>query len=53
MRRLEDVHLTIVLRDGTEVWSDAVPAGNLIGNASKKLAKRFRKRIEQEEGTRG
>lgn len=48
VRVLQDIHLTIVLGDGTEVWRDAVPAGSLSGNAAKKLAKRLRKRLEEE-----
>ncbi len=49
VRVLEDIHLRITDADGTELWHDAVPAGSLSGNSSRRLAKRFRKRIEDEE----
>lgn len=46
---LEDIHLTITTADGTKIWQDAVSAGSLTGNASRKLAKRLRARIEEED----
>ena len=48
VRVLEDIHLLITTPDGAEVWRDAVPAGSMTGNSSKKLAKRLRARIEDE-----
>jgi len=48
MRVLEDLHLTMFTPDGTVVWTDSVPIGSLIGNASRKLAKRLAKRLEAE-----
>lgn len=47
VRVLEDIHLTIVSADGTEIWHDAVSAGSLTGSASKKLLKRLQKRVEE------
>ncbi len=49
VRVLEDIHLLITTPDGTELFRDTVAAGSLIGNSSRKLAKRLRKRIEDEE----
>lgn len=48
---LEDIHLLITLPDGTEVWRDSIPAGSLIGNSSRKLAKRLQKRVQESEGS--
>lgn len=48
VRVLEDLHLLMVLPDGTEVWADSVPIGSLTGNAAKKLVKRLAERLEEE-----
>jgi hypothetical protein len=46
---LDDIHLLITLPDGTEVWKDSIPAGSMLGNSSRKLAKRLQKRVEESE----
>jgi len=48
VRTLDDVHLTINLRNGTEIWTDVVPVTGINGGAAKRLVKRLRKRIENE-----
>lgn len=48
VRTLDDVHLTISLPDGSEVWADAVPISGMSGSAAKRLVRRLRKRIEEE-----
>ena len=48
VRTLDDVHLTISLPDGTEIWTDAVPVTGMSGGAAKRLVKRLRNRIEDE-----
>lgn len=48
VRTLQDVHLEISRRDGTELWTDVVPISGMSGSAAKRLVRRLRKRFEQE-----
>jgi hypothetical protein len=49
VRTLNDVHLTITIPDGKEVWTDVVPVTGMSGGAAKRLVKRLRGRVEEED----
>jgi hypothetical protein len=49
VRTLNDVHLTISIPNGNEVWTDVVPVTGMSGGAAKRLVKRLRGRIEDED----